>query len=254
MAQTIDSGRGGTKYALLTEQMYKTLKNMNQNVEQTQSEEFARAKRLENKIQEVLADKSLSPADKARLYSLAASEFVDVRKRAPETQMFTTEQEIAPPPPPAPLPPAPEPVEQGEDVIFDRGDNIFDQGEPPQVQQEMYEQLMEMPKSRRDKAKVILQEIEEEGNIVDFDPFTDEIIIGGVPMENSNFFKMLDHVTNPKPPKSKAKKLEGTSRFLKALGRAGVDPNLIPNNILRHFVEQGRQEGMGVVNKWVRFY
>ncbi len=50
-----------------------------------QSPEFAKIKSLDDKIQDILSNKNIPESDKAQLYSIAASEYINLRNKAPET-------------------------------------------------------------------------------------------------------------------------------------------------------------------------
>ena len=83
MAQIL-SKSNGRKYAVISEQLYKSLRDINQRTEQTQSPEFKRVKDLDEEIHEILADKSLSIEKKAKIYSQIAGKYLAYREKAPE--------------------------------------------------------------------------------------------------------------------------------------------------------------------------
>lgn len=75
----------GKKYALLTEELYKNLRNANRRAEQTQSAEFSQILALDDKIKDILASQ-VPDTMKARMYAEAANDYFQLREKAPETR------------------------------------------------------------------------------------------------------------------------------------------------------------------------
>lgn len=83
MAQVIENAKGN-KYALINEELYKMLRNVNKNADQIESSEFKKIKNLDDKIYALLKNKSIPTSKKAKMYALIASEYLDLRERARE--------------------------------------------------------------------------------------------------------------------------------------------------------------------------
>ena len=74
------------KFALLTDQMYKALKDGERAKQLTESTEFQTARTLDGEIEKLLANKSLPAVVKAQKYAQLVKQFQAFRSRAPEIQ------------------------------------------------------------------------------------------------------------------------------------------------------------------------
>ena len=107
MAAQIVGKANGKKYAVISEELYKYLRSANQRAEQTESPEFQKVKTLDDKIQEILTDKTISDERKAKLYSMIAGKYLSYRRKAPEITIATDPMMARFAPSPAPVSPPP---------------------------------------------------------------------------------------------------------------------------------------------------
>ncbi len=259
----------GKKFAMISEEMYKTLTNINQNIEQTQSAEFVKIKKLDDKIQEILSNKNMPESDKARLYSMAASEYINLRAKAPETMRIMT-----------PLQPSYatkdetiiNPVDEYiDDEVFLKPYQIAHNITPiPSDDEEEFADAMRQPPvsptldmigSRKGKAEEILDQItNSDPKIIDWDPNTNNIKLNGKVMPQTDISQILDYITKTNPSKQAKKIPNGIGPFLEAVGRANINAsNLIPNTTLKEIVFDGaagkQSYGTGAkhVLQWTQF-
>ena len=112
--------------------------------------------------------------------------------------------------------------------------------------------MMASPRSR-DKMQRILEHIGRNPDTINFDPLTHEVSVGETVYPGSNVFEMIRQVTKARPVKAKNPHMP-PGIFLMALGRSGMNPDLIPNNIMKQHVRLGRDQiGRGAIVKWVRY-
>lgn len=265
MAQMINSGGGkGRKYALLTEEMYRTLKNLNQRSEQTESPEFVKVKQLDDQIKKILDDTSIGVNEKARLYSQIAAKYISFRSRAPETAqrqpvhfaVATRDMEIQPPQQEQQqdqimqqeVEPREEEMPEEEEEVF----QVAPEDEPPMAIASEKPQLPSSSRvpsissqakdilrgieneTRKDKAEEILKVMIKNRKLISYNPNTEELDLKGINVPGTDISEILDYVTKNNP--SKTNKPPGVGRFLQALGEAKADPKLVPNTDLWNLV------------------
>ena len=140
MAQKINNGKG-RKYALLTEDMYNNLKDINQRARLMESSELRKTQSLDEKIQNVLQNKTMPEDKKALLYSNLISSYLNYRNRAPETmlQPHQVEQEQQ-----QPIQPQVEPQPQELENQMQLQPQIQQQFEPQPQELENQQQQQEM--------------------------------------------------------------------------------------------------------------
>jgi hypothetical protein len=220
---------GGRKYAVIPEEIYEALKNQHKTQEQTESPEFAKAKELDNEIDNVLAAKSIPQDQRVNLYSNLASQFMDARERAAEIKSAEPFVSIA-----TPSPTYMEAQKQPAELnLFDNISNA----------------------RRRQEAEAIVEEIEGHPNVIDWDNTTQELIVHGVRQRGTNLGDILNHITKPNPSKNEELKPRGLYNFLEAYGEMGGNPDLVANNQLKNVVRGGALEdregrGMNNVIQW----
>jgi len=317
------NGNHGKKYAVISEELYKTLRNMNQQVEQTQSPMFQKIKMLDGQIKNILSSKVLAPGQKAKLYSQIASRYIDLRNKAPETtrMMVNIPPEILDEPPPAlpdevhsarstrprtipthvvtqldNVPQQPAVAERlneegTDDELLDGADDddeLLDGAErvnepaiaplPADDNDEFLDAANEPeapmaiaafapPEStgfnagkiiqsvgsdvRKGRAKVILEQIQKNNANISWHPKTGALVLNGKDVPNTYFPDIIDYISNHKPSKNPP---AGASRFLQAMWRAKIDPQLVPNTELRNIMKMGEvQKGQGIQVKWEKY-
>lgn len=84
MAVNVINNGGLKKFALLSEEAYKALRNTNQATKQIQSAEFRHIKTLDEEIRRILQNKSLDDGRKIRLYATILNKYLTARSKAPE--------------------------------------------------------------------------------------------------------------------------------------------------------------------------
>ena len=230
--------------------MLKLYKNLNQNASHTESPEFTKAKKLDQEILDILHNKNLTEPEKALLYSQAAAQFKDLRGKAPETKEVLPEtlsvpvQEVAQAEPPLAVQVAPANQVQ---LAEEPRPTAVDTAPPKQ--------------NRSTRARLILRQIKEKPHILREDISTGEVILNNRRLPNSDFAEILHNISSVKP-NVQARNKPYITNILKALGKAGVSPFLIGNNLYRKTVlaASQSQEGRGgrhdkreKFQKWCKF-
>lgn len=82
----------GRRFTLLTEELYKSLKDREKTVNLTDSPEFSRIKSLEDELNNVLKNQTLDPERKAQMYALLLRKFQSLKSKAPETGNLNREE------------------------------------------------------------------------------------------------------------------------------------------------------------------
>jgi len=273
------NGNHGKKYAIISEELYKTLRNMNQQTEQRQSPLFQKIKLLDDQIKKILTSKTLTAGQKAKMYSQIASQYIDLRNKAPETSR-TEYQALTSTHPPHMLAEETEPVQEQaeqvepvdqlmEDTVEARlpaneDDDLFldaphDQEIPmafarpvifsPSQSEEGVMDRKQIVNSmgsdvRKARAKLLLDEVLKNKEKISWNENTGVLQLNGKEVPDTSVTNIIDYISNHKPAKGKAP--PGVTRFLRAMKLAKIDPSLIPNTELRNIMEQ---KGHGQVYK-----
>ena len=261
----------GRKYTLLTEELYKNLRNANRRAEQTQSAEFSQILALDDKIKDILSSQ-LPDTMKARMYGEAASEYFNLRERAPETssnryRSEMSQREQVPPPPPPPPPPdrKPQTVET-EPPHVPQKEAASSQYERQEDEDDIFEdapaavvgpsklpspQVSKDQKVQDERIGKIMDFISQHTDVVNYDPQTSNVQIYGKNWAKSDINDILTYITRKRVSKTEVPP-HGTGQFVVALGRAGIDAKLLPRKELRELLSQ--QKGMGGGSGWISLY
>ena len=270
----------GRKYALLTEELYKNLRNANRRTEQTQSAEFSQILALDDKIKDILTS-HVPDTMKARMYAEAASDYFNLREKAPETR--PAQQQMMEPLFPK-VKQAPVQIENVEEKhikkpvsatahAVDRGSvaphTVLQSQEtqyedPPQEEAEIFEDASASPaafgtssiqvsqnreqKIQDDRIDNIIDFISQHEDVVNFDPKTSNVQIYGKNWPKSNINDILSYITKKRVSKTELPP-HGTGQFVVALGRAGIDPRLLPRKEIKELLPQ---RGMGA--NWISLF
>ena len=221
---------------------------MNQQTEQTESPEFAKIKRLDEKIGDILKNRTLPEAEKAKLYSMAASEYLDLRRRAPETAAVSLSPagEIAQPVVVAEAAAQAEPEE--EEAAAQASESEEEEEAAGPVLAKVHSRLAE-------KAQNILAAIKGKEDVIGWSPHDNAIVVNGNKIKGTDIGEILNFVTKQKPPEDLAQRPKGVGMFLEALGKANINPGLIPNKTLQNILKrvEPSQVGQGV-QRWESFW
>ena len=224
--QTIENK--GKKFALLSDQLYKNLKNENLKTEHTQSPQLGHVMRLDESISEILANTHLPDGIKARMYSEAVADFLAARSKAPE---IVYGQSSLPP-----IEPAYSPATTTTKLV--RQESEREEMAPRPIV------ATGGPKyNKAAKKKEILEAIKQHGNLVSFDPQTGALILNGHKHDDTNIFHILDYISNYKLPTDDPP--PGTGRFMEALGQAGLPKSIVRHNRLRNLMGHGKGKIQG---------
>ena len=277
----------GRKFALLTEQMYNSLKDAQKTKELTESSEFQKVKSLDDQLAEILANKQLSPDRKAQEYALILKQFQNTREKASE---IVTPQPYQPSPSRRNIP---EMDTSGEVVPEENLNDFYIEDEPidmPEAPMDAYkldfgdletppapvDQEHEEPEFtyaaiasspptptmssalRQQRLSALKSELAKaDPQDLGYDQKSRELKIFSHAMPGSNIDDILAYVSNHRP--ATAQMPRSTSHFLETYGNLGLDPKLIPNKALRK-VAEAAQRGLGsskkknVIKHWQSFY
>ena len=259
----------GRRYTLLTDELYKNLRNANRRAEQTQSAEFSQILALDDKIKDILSSQ-LPDTMKARMYGEAAGEYFNLRERAPETSSNRFRNEMREPAP-APVPPPPPPPHKTQTVETaahapSKMESVTTQYEQ-QEEEEEDEIFEDAPaavagpskplsvvgkdqKVQDDRIEKIIDFIGQHKDMVNFDPRTSNVQIYGKNWPKSDVNDILSYITKKRVSKTEVPP-HGTGQFVVALGRAGLDAKLIPRKELKELLP--KQKGTGG-SRWISLY
>ena len=247
MNMTKIEARNGKKYVLLSEQLYKALKNYNENVDQFEKPVLKKVKTLNQDISDLLYDESINDETKAQKMGQLSKEFLEMREKA-----ITKEEED---------------IDEFEKDAFKSAiDNIpsaiVEDPHPPQQETRGKTtppiDLSHIPtEKRREKAEDILNVLKrQDAKIFSWSPENQELIIRGHPIKDSNIFTFLDYITKNSPNLSSAAAPLGVGRALEVMGATKMlNPKMIPNKYLRELVVRGEksQIGEGVEKKRIKW-
>ena len=282
MATKMSTDINGRKFALLTEQMYNSLKDAQKTRDLTESGEFHKVKSLDDQLAEILADKQMSPTRKAQEYALILKQFQSTREKAPE--ITTPPQQYQPPPSRRNIPQmdtSAGPPEENLDDFYIEDSPIpipeapedaykldFEAEEPgtPAAQADLtYAAIAATPPTpkmsselRQQRLAALKSELAKvDPKDLGYDKQSRELKIFDYAMPGSNIDDILAYVTNHRPATAQMPK--SASHFLETYGNLGLDPSLIPNKKLRQVAEAARRgKGMkrrnNVIKRWQRFY
>ena len=232
--QSIESK--GKKFALLSDELYKNLRNENLKTEHTQSPQFSLVKKLDESIGEILSNTHLPDGIKARMYSEAVADFLAARSKAPEVVYG---QPLLPPMEPAPLTTTTTVQKQDKTKQDDDEDDFARIVKPVATGGPRYKKAA--------KKKEILDSIRPHRNIISHDPDTGQLIVNGHKHADTNIFDILDYVSSYKLPADDPP--PGTGRFMEALGRAGLPKSIVRHNKLRNLMGTGKKPRVAPKNR-----
>ena len=286
MASKTATSIDGRKFALLTEQMYKSLKDAQKTRELTESGEFQAVKSLDEQLAQVLSNPTLTPSRKVQEYSLILKQFQDSREKAPEINKQPKheqqQQQYQPAPsrryiPDTSIEPSernlddfyiedspfsrtPPPVDYDHQyrLNFDQEEEQVEQPEEPMpeepAQPEPYAAIASPPKAPAMSSELRQQRLEAlkaelanaDPSVLSYDKASRQMKIFNHTMPGSNIDAILTYVSNHKPATGAAPK--DTAQFLESYGSAGLDPQLIPNKELRKIAlaAAGPSAGVGM--------
>ena len=284
MAQTID--RGGHKYAVISEELYKNMRRANQRSELTESPEFHKVRRLDEEIAGILENKYLPDSMKAQMYSEAVAAFGEFRQRAPEIGEKPTTT----------TPKLPQIPEEAERVVVKKTKvqeperfemAVAEEPKQEDSSEEQKEQLKQQPiekeeededefqdaaaptpsssvvsafiedtvakNQERQRKKNILAAMKGKEHIVTYNPKSKNLIVRGHENPAWNFENILDYVVKNRLPKNAP---EGAAYFLEIMPHAGMSKALIRNKELQNIVERAEStmQGKGRIRKWIKLY
>ncbi|MCP4393482.1 MAG: hypothetical protein GY804_04340 [Alphaproteobacteria bacterium] len=271
MAQSIKDGKG-RKYALLPQELYKSLKTSNQNAAETETPMFSKVKLLDDQIRDILENNQMPVAKKARLYSQTAAEYLDFRQRAKETRQTHIQPIVSDSAHPivnnrieSNSNSQPEILEQ-EGEYYDTPENIFEQsmfdGTPASTSTPVNiappmaiaspitpaSQRKEYPATQQSKVDAIMNAIRNNQDI-SFDPNSRNLVVFGNKVVGTNIDHILNYVTKNNPSIKPENMPKGVNTFLQSMGKAGLSPELISNKQLRSQITSG-VKGFGLlINK-----
>ena len=225
MAQHLVENKG-KKYALVSSELYKNLKNENLRTEHTQSPQFSHVIKLDDSIGEILSNSHLPDGIKARMYSEAVADFLAARSKAPEVVYSQTS-----------LPPI--------DPAYTQHSTMATQKEIQNNNAEINERGQRTivstggPKyNKAAKKSEILEAIKKHENIISYEPQSGELILNGHKHGDTNIHDIVDYISSYKLPADDPP--PGTGRFMEALGLAGLPKSIVRHNKLRNLMGQGR--------------
>ena len=240
---------------LLTEELYKQLKDQSVKAEHTESPEFQQIRRVDQRLKEILEDTTFTPQEKASKYAQALQDLQELRERAPETKQAQKKpvQEVRY----LPAETTRKAIQtQTEDMeaqpIEEEGEEVLPAAIAGEVRKDIYDLIPE--EQKREDARDIIEKIEEHSSQITFDPNSLELIVEGEVIPDSDIAKLLYYVTRDYPI-VKREPL-GLDSFMKKLGEIGVDKTLIPSTNLKYKMKPvsaklRSQVGKGVtVLKW----
>lgn len=206
----------GTKFALLSDHMYQLLKDAKQEKSLTESSEMTHAKKLDDSVQDILQDRTLSQNDRAKMYSNIASDFLQARSSVKKHPL----DPIVP-----------------EDPVIQHQPAIQPKLNDPQAMQ-------------RQRIERILLSLRGQERHLDWTP-TNTILVNGKEVEGTDIEELMKYVTLTRPPVNK--KPHGLTSFLRALNKSNVPAKLVPNKKLQQevaVVGRGRKIE-NVIKQWV---
>ena len=287
MAQNIE--RGGHKYAVISEELYKNMRRANQKSELTESPEFHKVRKLDEQIAEILENKYLPDSMKAQMYSEAVAAFGEFRQRAPEIgekaavkrKLLQIEQPEMIVKKELPQIQEPERLIKGKKIQDPSEEDFEDSREEQQEQsreqtirkeEEDEEEFQDAPTTaptssvvsafiedtvaktqERQRKKNILDAMKGKEHILTYNPKSKNLIVRGRENPAWNFASILDYVVKNKLPKNAP---EGAAYFLETMPYAGMSKALIRNKELQNIVERAEStmQGKGQIRKWIKLY
>jgi len=266
--------KSGEKVALVNKELLDYLCTTKQEKELTEDIEFKKVKTLDDEIKALLASQTLSPREKVKIISQKAKEFLkflDRIRAAPpqleapakkdvsmEAEETIREREAAE------MPFAGEAEIEQEDDEDEQEEEI---PPPAKVPRKIFPSILTtnpgiltriartIPKSdKRDRMEEMIEHINQHPEYITEHPDSGNLVINGREVHNVNLLDAVNLATY-KVPKSKTEP-EYFREFLAALGRSGIDPNLVPYDVFKITVKDpagAMMEGRGWNGIWDKY-
>lgn len=256
--KSLETSSGGRKYALISDELLKQLKRTNKVSEQLDTPQLTKTLKLDEKIEQVLSDRSLPDYTKASIYANILNEFFDSRKQTPEIQK-SREKTVEGPSvlkstEAVSTPAIPAAIQQQENEVVEQGesdeDPVIIQTKSQQEHEKRMEDFIEYIERNQPKLNI------------SYSPESGELMIDKKRVPDSNFFEIIQFLTMKRVPSQAP---TGAGMVLEELSkradfnRDAIIPNRKLKDLMDKFIKTRQQHGKGrksrnVIIKWTKLY